>query len=214
VAAHARCAEQATTTLDADHARVNEHETIEQRTNALFWDSRANAVASASISVRCRSADYRDRADRYGLPKWVLPNTGGGGYYVTAMSRELTANLRDRAWPLITPLERRGMFEDLRRQVTLGRVPVALLMSFVPQQLASRDRHAIGDAIGDHGLPLELYRHVPAAQLPAVGEYVRRTLGARARELGSLWKRSFRATVHSTWAGTFRSGSPVIRKNT
>lgn len=131
-------------------------------------------------------------------PRWVMPNAGGLGYYYTALTASAATALRDTGWAALSWAERRVVVEDVRGQVMQGRLPVALLMSFVPKLLAGTDRYALGDALGDRwsgdfagapsGLPLDIATDLaPTLQL-RVDTWRRNTYGALARKRGFLAK--------------------------
>ncbi|MEO7730203.1 MAG: M1 family metallopeptidase, partial [Kofleriaceae bacterium] len=91
-------------------------------------------------------------------PRWVMPNVDGRGYYHIAYTPADGTALRDRAWPQLTAAERQAVFFDIAGEATLGKLPLALALSFLPRMIASGDREAIAAAIQ---LPLHLQRAVP-----------------------------------------------------
>jgi alanyl aminopeptidase len=127
-------------------------------------------------------------------PAWVMTNAGGVGYYYTALAVADAVVLRDRAWPLLEPGERRAVFEDVRAQVQQGKLPVALLMSFVPKLRAMGDRFSMGDALGDrwageldgggHGVPVGLETAIPEELATRHTTWVRTQYGPVARRAG------------------------------
>jgi len=119
--------------------------------------------------------------DAPSCPRWVMPNLSGRGYYQIAYTAPQLTALRDLAWPQLEPSERRVVFDDLVNAATLGKLPLALAMSFVPRQLAAGDRFSVGAAVG---VPLGLRRFVPDELRPAYEGWLRRTFGAAARNVG------------------------------
>jgi alanyl aminopeptidase len=121
--------------------------------------------------------------DAPSCPRWVMPNLRGRGYYRVAYTAPQLAALRDLAWPQLETTERRVVFADVADAATLGKLPLALAMSFVPRQLAAGDRFSVGAALG---VPLGLRRFVPDELRPAYEGWLRRNLGAAARSAGLL----------------------------
>ena len=114
-------------------------------------------------------------------PRWVMPNVDGRGYYRSAYTTAQLVALRDEAWPLLAPTERRAIFFDVREAVSTGRLPLAVGLTLVPKLLAGGDRHAIRAALG---LPLGLDPLVPAALRPRYEHWLRQTFGPSARAAG------------------------------
>jgi alanyl aminopeptidase len=114
-------------------------------------------------------------------PRWVMPNLGGRGYYRTAYTAAQVTALRDQAWPQLQPTERRAVFVDVASAASLGKLPLALALSFVPRQLAVGDRFSVGEAIG---LPLGLRPFVPDELRPRYEGWLRTAFGPTARKAG------------------------------
>ncbi len=125
-------------------------------------------------------------------PAWVMANADGVGYFYTAHTEKAAATLRDQAWPLLSGPERRVVFEDVRAQVLIGKLPIATLMAFVPKLLGG-DRFAVGDALGGYGrfapndttgLPFGIDQAIGPTLRPAVLRWIRDAIGARGRAAG------------------------------
>jgi hypothetical protein len=123
-------------------------------------------------------------------PTWVLPDADAHAYARLALTEPQVTALRDKAWPMLSVRERRGVFEATRERAVDGQLPVGLLMSLVPKLLTT-DRFEIGDTVGDYftagfasGMPLELRDKVPAALVPAAKARMRGWLAPLAKRLG------------------------------
>jgi alanyl aminopeptidase len=114
-------------------------------------------------------------------PRWVMPNLDGRGYYRTAYTAAQVSALRDQAWPQLRPTERRVVFVDTASAATIGKLPLALALSFVPRQLAAGDRFSVGEAIA---LPLGLRTIIPEDLRPRYEAWLRETFGPAARKAG------------------------------
>jgi alanyl aminopeptidase len=119
--------------------------------------------------------------DAPSCPRWVMPNLRGRGYYRIAYTGAQLTALRDLAWPQLEPSERGAMFADLADAAMLGKLPLALAMSFVPRQLAAGDRFSIGAALR---VSQRVRRFVPDELRPAYEGWLRRTFGAAAHQAG------------------------------
>ncbi|MBA3539640.1 MAG: M1 family metallopeptidase [Deltaproteobacteria bacterium] len=118
-------------------------------------------------------------------PRWMVPNVNARGYYrATFTASQLTA-LRDEAWPLMPWSERRGTFFDARSSATLGKLPLALALSFVPKMLAGADRFTVDDAVE---LPESFERFVPEVLRPKYEQWLRATFGPGAEQVGLVPK--------------------------
>ncbi|TMQ19872.1 MAG: M1 family metallopeptidase, partial [Deltaproteobacteria bacterium] len=71
--------------------------------------------------------------DAASCPRWVMANLDGRGYYRTAYTAAQITALRDLAWSQLAPTERRVLFVDTANAATLGRLPLALALSFAPR---------------------------------------------------------------------------------
>jgi cytosol alanyl aminopeptidase len=116
-------------------------------------------------------------------PRWVMPNVNGRGYYRLAYTPADVAALRDRAWPQLTTAERQAVFFDTADGATLGKLPLALALSFLPRMIASGNREAIEAAIQ---LPLRLHDAVPDELQPRYRTWMAATFGPAARKAGLL----------------------------
>jgi cytosol alanyl aminopeptidase len=114
-------------------------------------------------------------------PRWVMPNLGGHGYYRTAYTAPQVTALRDQAWSQLQPTERRAVFIDTASAATLGKLPLALALSFVPRQLAAGDRFSVGEALG---LPLGVRQFIPDELRPRYEGWLRTAFGPAARKAG------------------------------
>jgi alanyl aminopeptidase len=116
-------------------------------------------------------------------PRWVMPNVNGRGYYRIAYTAADVAALRDRAWPQLTAAERQAVFFDAADAATLGKLPLALALSFLPRMIASGNRVAIDAAIQ---LPLRLRDAVPDELQPSYRTWMAATFGPAARKAGLM----------------------------
>ncbi len=114
-------------------------------------------------------------------PRWVMPNLGGHGYYRTAYTAAQVTALRDQAWPQLAPTERRAVVIDTTSAATLGKLPLALALSFVPRQLAAGDRFSVSEAVG---LALILREFVPDELRPRYESWLRAAFGPAAHKAG------------------------------
>ena len=81
-------------------------------------------------------------------PAWVLPGAGARAYARPALTVAQATALRDHAGKLLSHDEQRTVVQAIRADTVEGTLPVALMMSFVPQ-LISGDRFLLGDAVGN-----------------------------------------------------------------
>ncbi len=116
-----------------------------------------------------------------GCPRWVMPNSGGRGYYRVALSAAQLTALRDEAWPVLSEAEKLTLAGDARALVAAGRVPLQLALSFAPKLLAIGDRFAAQEALA---LPLALDRFVPDDLRAKYESWMRQTFGPTAAKLG------------------------------
>jgi cytosol alanyl aminopeptidase len=128
-------------------------------------------------------------------PRWVMPAAQGRGYYRVRYTPAQLAKLRDEAWPQLSWTERRALFFDavaathyrprgVRRSLAKtpsGRLPLPLVLSFVPKLLAGGDRFTVGDATAT---PLAISRFVADDQRAQYEAYLRRTFAPLAKKLG------------------------------
>ncbi len=140
-------------------------------------------------------------------PKWVMPNAGGLGYYYTALDAATAAALRDIGWKWLSVDERRVVFEDVRAQAVQGKLPVALVMSFVPKLVAGGDRFSTNDALGDRGLPKELATGLAPDLARRVDAWKRTTYGALARKRDYLARPSDTLDDEATRRGLVASAA-------
>ncbi|MGE3547478.1 MAG: M1 family metallopeptidase, partial [Kofleriaceae bacterium] len=114
-------------------------------------------------------------------PRWVMPNLDGRGYYRSVLTQPQLIALRDEAWPSLSGTERRALYLDIKAQVTAGKLPLMLALSFVPKLLASGDRFQITAAVE---LASELDPLVPSELRPRYAYWMRQTFGPGARKAG------------------------------
>ncbi len=124
-------------------------------------------------------------------PRWVMPNVNGRGYYRAHYTAKQAITLRDEAWPLLTWSERRAVFDDLRADMRAARpgfhagaatkIPLALVLSYVPQLLASGERSVIEETLGP---PDDVARFVADDQRAKYEAWYRLTYGPGAAKLG------------------------------
>jgi alanyl aminopeptidase len=120
-------------------------------------------------------------------PRWLAPNADGHGYYRTSYSAAQLIALRDVAWPQLTWNERLAMFFDAVDEVNVGKLPLALPLSLVPELLAGGDRFTVGRAVE----LAESFDAVIPDDLRGKYEYwLRTTFGPGAQRIGLLPKDS------------------------
>ncbi len=81
-------------------------------------------------------------------PRWVMPNVDGRSYYRVAYTQQQMATLRDEAWEKLSWKERRAVFFDVNSNVSNGKAPLQLALSFIPKLLVGNDRFTIEPALG------------------------------------------------------------------
>jgi alanyl aminopeptidase len=119
--------------------------------------------------------------DAPSCPRWVMPNAGGRGYYRVAYTAAQVTALRDLAWSQLEPTERSVAVFEASEAATLGKLPLALGLSFVPRLLAAGDRFSVGAALA---IPVGLRDVIPDELLPAYEAWIRRTFGPAAHKAG------------------------------
>ena len=113
-------------------------------------------------------------------PHWIMANATGRGYYRTTYTAAQLTALRDEAWDLLQPVERRAVFFDARNLVERGRIPLALGLSLVPRMLAGNDQYTVPPALSFANWS----DWVTDALRPKFEYYLQQTFGAAARSLG------------------------------
>ncbi|HEY5920577.1 MAG TPA: M1 family aminopeptidase [Kofleriaceae bacterium] len=116
-------------------------------------------------------------------PGWAMLNANSAGYYYVALDKAGAIALRDRAWPHLTAAERRAVFEDVRAQVSQGKLPVSLLVSFVPKLVAAGDRFSIELA---WSATAALNNAVTPDLAPKLAAWTRKQFGPLAKQRGFL----------------------------
>jgi alanyl aminopeptidase len=118
-------------------------------------------------------------------PRWIMGNVGGRGYYRTFYPAKAATALRDEAWPLLTNVERRALFLTLDDELTNGKakLPLSLVLSYVPRMLANGDRYSVQSATEFAGSYLYA---VPDDLHPKYEAWLRATFGAGAAKVGLL----------------------------
>ena len=116
-------------------------------------------------------------------PAWAMLNANGIGYYYVALDNAGAIALRDRAWPYLTAVERRAVFNDVRAQVVQSKLPVSLLVSFVPKLMAAGDRFSVELAL--HATA-QLSAAVTPDLAPKLAAWTRKQFSALAKQRGFL----------------------------
>jgi alanyl aminopeptidase len=114
-------------------------------------------------------------------PRWVMPNAAGAGYYRSTYTLAQVAALRDEAWNKLDWRERRALFDDLREAFGNGRMPLHVVLSFVPRLLAGGDRFTTVPALDS---VIGLDRLVPAQLRHKYEYWLRATFGPSAQAAG------------------------------
>ncbi|MBA3391006.1 MAG: M1 family metallopeptidase [Deltaproteobacteria bacterium] len=144
-------------------------------------------IAYEKAGTRAETCLLLDRAaatvalDGKACPRWVMPNVAGGGYYRNTYTIAQVTALRDEAWPSLSWIERRAVFFDLSAAALLGKLPLALALSFVPKLLAGSDRFTVALALE---LPGQLETVVPDALRPKFEQWLRQQFGPAATAIG------------------------------
>jgi cytosol alanyl aminopeptidase len=146
--------------------------------------------------------------DAAACPRWMMPNANGRGYYRSAYTAAQVTALRDDGWQHLKPTERRVLFFDTTDAFTVGKLPLSLVLSFVPRLFAAGDRFSIRAALE---LPLGMNDLVPDELRPSYEAWLRRTFGPAARKFGwaprdgdGLDVESVRASLLAAVAGVAR----------
>jgi hypothetical protein len=134
----------------------------------------------------------------------VLPDAGAHGYYHSRLAPAQLVALRDEAWPLLSPGERRDVYFEVATAMRDGHAPLQLALSFVPKLLAGGDRFAIGDAID---LPRGLDRDVPDELRGKYEAAMRALFAPGATKLGALPKPSDDLDIESIRGELFRAAA-------
>jgi cytosol alanyl aminopeptidase len=119
--------------------------------------------------------------DAPSCPRWMMPNLDGRGYYRNTYTAAQVAALRDDAWPQLKATERRVVYFDASDAATLGKLPLQLVLSFLPKLVAAGDRFSIRAALG---MPRGVRDLVPPELRASYEGWMRRTFGAAARKAG------------------------------
>lgn len=116
-------------------------------------------------------------------PRWIMGNVGGRGYYRTFYPAKAATALRDEAWPLLTNVERRALFLTLVDELNnpKAKLPLSLVLSFVPRMLANGDRYSVDGATEFAGSFDDI---VPDDLHPKYEAWLRATFGAGAAKVG------------------------------
>jgi alanyl aminopeptidase len=114
-------------------------------------------------------------------PRWMMPNASGRGYYRNAYTPAQVVALRDEGWQHLKATERRVLFFDTSDAFTVGKLPLPLVLSFVPRLFAAGDRFSINAALE---VPLGLQDMVPDELRPGYEAWLRKTFGPAARRFG------------------------------
>jgi alanyl aminopeptidase len=115
-------------------------------------------------------------------PEWVLANDGEIGYYRARYEGDLLGRLLADGGKRLTLPERVGVVGDVRALVDSGAIPPGEALALVPRLADDGNRHVqsaiagIVESVSEHLVPDELR--------PNYQRFVRKTFGARARELG------------------------------
>jgi len=113
-------------------------------------------------------------------PDWVLPNAGELGYYRMLPKGDLLAKLIAHTSEL-TLAERVGVLGDVEALVASGDVKNGVALELVSKLATDPSRHIVEASIG---IVAGIDDMVPNALRPRYEAYIRKTYGARARELG------------------------------
>ncbi len=74
-------------------------------------------------------------------PAWIMPNTGGLGYYRVQLDGDLLVQLLDRGMPRLSLPERVSVIDDVHALVRAGTVDVALALGLVERYARDDSRH-------------------------------------------------------------------------
>ncbi|HEY4058891.1 MAG TPA: M1 family metallopeptidase, partial [Kofleriaceae bacterium] len=114
-------------------------------------------------------------------PRWVMPNAEARGYYRVAYTAQQLTALRDEAWSLLGWSERRSIMFDAENLAHTGKVPLQVMLSFVPKLIAGNDRFTVPNAVE----VLEYFDFTVPAALRSKYEYwLQKNFAAAAEEAG------------------------------
>jgi cytosol alanyl aminopeptidase len=147
--------------------------------------------------------------DAAACPRWMMPNVEGRGYYRNVYTAAQVSALRDDAWAQLKPAERRVMFFDATDAVTLGKLPLSLVLSFVPRLFAAGDRFSIRAALE---MPIGAREFVPDELRPTYEAWLRKTFGPAARKFGWAPKDGDSIDIEAARSGVLRAVAGVGRE--
>ncbi|GAB4562762.1 MAG: M1 family metallopeptidase [Haliangiales bacterium] len=115
-------------------------------------------------------------------PTWVMANRDAAGYYRVAYGPEMQTALLGPARRRLTVAERVRVRADIAALVTAGKMEMGEVLRLMPALLRDRDEHLIRSAAEIVG---SMSANLVTAELRAnYARYIRKTFGARARQLG------------------------------
>ncbi len=113
-------------------------------------------------------------------PDWVFPNAEGNGYYRSNPSADLTARLVKHADKL-SLRERVNLVSDLNALVGADLLPVGDALTLVGKYAKDKSRHLVSQSVG---IAAGIDDLVPGELRPNYQRFIRKTYGARAKQLG------------------------------
>ncbi|MBZ0237830.1 MAG: M1 family metallopeptidase, partial [Deltaproteobacteria bacterium] len=140
-------------------------------------------TAKAEEEACATVADAETFVPLRACPTWVWPNTGGLGYWRTALDAAGWKALRTVGWKHLDAAERVAAAHDLFAAVNAGQLDVSVALDLVPALVAENNRTAIAAAVS---LIERVEPWVPAAQRPRFAAWVKQQLGKKAAALGWL----------------------------
>jgi len=139
--------------------------------------------AGKTVSSQCtllESASGEAELASKTCPDWVYPNAEGNGYYRSAPSKDLAARLLKYADKL-SLRERVNLVSDLQALVGADVLPVGDALTLVSRFAKDKSRHLVGQSVG---IAAGIDDLVPDELRPNYQRFIRKTYGARAKQLG------------------------------
>jgi alanyl aminopeptidase len=139
--------------------------------------------AGKTVATQCtmlETAAGELTLDSKTCPDWVYTNANGDGYYRSAPSAELSAKLT-RFADKLSLRERVNLVADLQALVAADLLPVGDALTLVARFAKDKSRHLVSESVG---IAAGIDVLVPDELRENYQRFIRKTYGARARQLG------------------------------